>query len=65
MNLEFLIDREYISLYINGIWPNGIGVDVPTWFAFGTIAFIYSIISQFLPDITPIFWITLIKSPFF
>jgi hypothetical protein len=43
MNLEFLLDSEYVSLYINGLWPNGVGIDIPTWLAFGSIAFIYSI----------------------
>ena len=44
MNLEFLLDREYISLYINGLWPNGVSIDIPTWLVVGTISFIYSII---------------------
>ncbi len=43
MNLELLLDREYFSLYINGLWPNGVGVDIPTWLLIGSIAFIYSI----------------------
>jgi hypothetical protein len=43
VNLELLLDREYFSLYINGIWPNGVGIDIPTWLLVGTIAFIYSI----------------------
>ena len=44
MNLELLLDSEYFSLYINGLWPNGVSIDIPTWLAFGSIAFIYSII---------------------
>ena len=43
MNLELLLDSEYFSLYINGLWPNGVGIDIPTWVLFGTIALIYSI----------------------
>jgi len=44
MNLELLFDSEYFSLYINGLWPNGVGIDIPTWLLVGSIAFIYSII---------------------
>ena len=43
MNLELLFDREYFSLYINGLWPNGVGIEIPTWLLIGSIAFIYSI----------------------
>lgn len=43
MNLELLLDDEYFSLYINGLWPNGVGIDIPTWLLFGTIALVYSI----------------------
>jgi len=43
VNLELLLDREYFSLYIYGIWPDGVGIDIPTWLLIGSIAFIYSI----------------------
>jgi hypothetical protein len=43
VNLELLFDREYFSLYINGLWPNGVGIEIPTWLLIGSIAFIYSI----------------------
>lgn len=43
MNLELLLDSEYFSLYINGLWPNGVGIDIPTWLIVGTIGLIYSI----------------------
>jgi hypothetical protein len=43
VNLELLFDREYFSLYINGLWPNGVGIEIPTWSLIGSIAFIYSI----------------------
>lgn len=44
MNLELFIDSEYFSLYINGLWPNGVGIDIPTWLLVGTIALTYSIV---------------------
>jgi hypothetical protein len=43
VNLELLFDREYFSLYINGLWPNGVAIEIPTWLLIGSIAFIYSI----------------------
>ena len=43
MNLELLLDGEYFSLYINGLWPNGVGIEIPTWLLLGTTLFIYSI----------------------
>jgi hypothetical protein len=43
MNLELLLDSEYFSLYINGLWPNGVVIDIPTWLLLGTTLFIYSI----------------------
>lgn len=43
MNLELLLDSEYFSLYINGLWPNGVGIEIPTWLLLGTTLFIYSI----------------------
>lgn len=44
MNLELLLDSEYFSLYVNGLWPNGVGIDIPTWLLVGTISLVYSII---------------------
>ena len=43
MNLELLLDSEYFSLYINGLWPSGVAIDIPTWLLLGTTLFIYSI----------------------
>ena len=43
MSLELLFDREYFSLYLNGLWPNGVAIEIPTWLLIGSIAFIYSI----------------------
>jgi hypothetical protein len=43
MNLELLLDSEYFSLYINGLWPNGVGIDIPTWLLVGSIGLVYSI----------------------
>jgi len=43
VNLELLLDSEYFSLYINGIWPNGVGIDIPTWLLVASIGLIYSI----------------------
>lgn len=44
MNLELFIDSEYFSLSIYGLWPNGVGIEIPTWLLVGTIALTYSII---------------------
>jgi len=41
--VEFYADLEYISLYVNNLYPNGIAIEIPTWVLFGSIAFIYSI----------------------
>jgi len=43
MNLELLLDDEYFSLYINGLWPNGVGIDIPTWLLVGLIGLWYSV----------------------
>ncbi len=42
--MEFYIDLEYVSLYVDNLYPNGIGIDIPTWLLVGSIAFIYSIV---------------------
>jgi hypothetical protein len=44
MNLELFIDSEYFSLSIYGLWPNGVGIEIPTWLLVGTIALVYSIV---------------------
>lgn len=31
--MELLIDLQYISIYINNLYPNGVGIDIPTWLA--------------------------------
>ena len=41
--MEFYIDLDYVSLYVDNLYPNGIGIDIPTWLLFGTIALVYSI----------------------
>jgi hypothetical protein len=43
VNLELLLDSEYFSLYINGLWPNGVGIDIPTWLLVASIGLVYSI----------------------
>ena len=43
MNLELLLDSEYFSLYINGLYPNGVGIDIPTWLLVASIGLVYSI----------------------
>jgi hypothetical protein len=41
--MEFYADLEYISLYVNNLYPNGIAIELPTWLFFGTIALVWSV----------------------
>ena len=41
--MEFYADLEYISLYVNNLYPNGIAIELPTWLLVGTIALVWSI----------------------
>lgn len=43
MELELFLDSEYFSLSIYGLWPNGVGIDIPTWLLVATIGLVYSI----------------------
>jgi len=43
MNLELFLDSEYFSLSIYGLWPNGVGIEIPTWLLVGSIGLWYSI----------------------
>jgi len=41
--VEFYADLEYISLYVNNLYPNGIAIELPTWLLVGTIALVWSV----------------------
>jgi hypothetical protein len=41
--MEFYADLEYISLYVNNLYPNGIAIELPTWLLVGTVALVWSI----------------------
>ena len=41
--MEFYADLDYISFYINNLYPNGVAIEIPTWLLVGSILFIYSI----------------------
>jgi len=41
--MEFYADLDYISFYINNLYPSGVAIEIPTWLLVGTIAFAYSI----------------------
>ena len=41
--MEFYADLEYISLYVNNLYPSGIAIEIPTWLLVGTIALVWSI----------------------
>lgn len=41
--MEFYLDLDYISLYVNNLYPNGIAIEIPTWIIVGGIALTYSI----------------------
>ena len=42
-SMEFYADLEYVSFYINNLYPSGVAIEIPTWLLFGTIAFIWSV----------------------
>lgn len=41
--MEFYLDLDYLSFYVNNLYPNGIAIEIPTWVLVGTIGLIYSI----------------------
>jgi hypothetical protein len=41
--MEFYADLDYISFYINNLYPSGVAIEIPTWLLIGTIALVYSI----------------------
>lgn len=41
--MEFYLDLEYFSFYFNNLYPNGIGIDIPTWVIVSVIGLWYSI----------------------
>ena len=41
--MEFYADLEYISFYVNNLYPSGISIAIPTWVIVATIGLWYSI----------------------
>ena len=41
--MEFYLDLEYLALYVNNLYPNGVAIEIPTWLLVSTIGLIYSI----------------------
>lgn len=41
--MEFYADFEYVSFYINNIYPNGLAIEIPTWFLVGFVGLVWSI----------------------
>lgn len=41
--MEFYLNLNYLSLYINNLYPDGVAIEIPTWLLVGTIGLIYSI----------------------
>jgi hypothetical protein len=41
--MEFYLNLDYLSLYVDNLYPNGIAIEIPTWVIVGTISLIYSI----------------------
>ena len=41
--MEFYADLDYISFYINNLYPSGVAIEIPTWLLVGAIALAYSI----------------------
>jgi hypothetical protein len=41
--MEFYADLDYISFYINNLYPNGVAIEIPTWLIVATIGLVYSI----------------------
>jgi hypothetical protein len=41
--MEFYADLDYISFYINNLYPSGVAIEIPTWLIVATIGLVYSI----------------------
>ena len=41
--MEFYADLDYISFYINKLYPSGVAIEIPTWLLVGVIGLAYSI----------------------
>ena len=41
--MEFYADLDYISFYINNLYPTGVAIEIPTWLIVATIGLVYSI----------------------
>jgi hypothetical protein len=41
--MEFYLDLDYLSFYVNNLYPSGIAIEIPTWVIVGTICLTYSI----------------------
>jgi hypothetical protein len=41
--VEFYADLDYISFYINNLYPSGVAIEIPTWLIVATVGLIYSI----------------------
>ena len=41
--MEFIVDLQYISLYVDNIYPNGLAIDIPTWLFVGVIGLVWSV----------------------
>ncbi len=41
--MEFYADLDYISFYINNLYPSGVAIEIPTWLIVATVGLIYSI----------------------
>lgn len=47
--MEFYIDLDYLALYVNNLYPNGIAIEIPTWVLVGVIGLTWAI-KQFRKD---------------
>jgi len=41
--MEFYLDLDYLSFYINNLYPNGVAIEIPTWLLVGAIGLWYSV----------------------
>jgi hypothetical protein len=41
--MEFYADLDYISFYINNLYPSGVAIEIPTWLLVASIGLVYSI----------------------
>jgi len=41
--MEFILDLQYISLYVDSLYPNGLAIDIPTWLAVGLVGLVWSV----------------------